>query len=93
VKSDNPDGAKLIMDSFAQKGYLYPENLLRLKRCEELAEKKQVSVPQIAMAWIFQQNLDAYAVVSTTKPSRIQENVEALSIPLSPEECRYLNLE
>ena len=74
------------------KGYAYPENFERLKRCEELAAEKGVSVPQIAMAWIFRQNMNTFAVVSTSRPERMKENIHALDISLSEEEAAYLDL-
>jgi aryl-alcohol dehydrogenase-like predicted oxidoreductase len=80
------------MDEYAMKGYGYPENFERLRRCEELAAKKHCSVPQIAMAWIFRQNLNTLAVVSTAKAYRMQENIDALHIELSEKESRYLDL-
>jgi aryl-alcohol dehydrogenase-like predicted oxidoreductase len=92
VRGAEPENASKYMDEYAMKGYGYPENFERLRRCEELAEKKHCSVPQIAMAWIFRQNLNTFAVVSTTKASRMQENIDALHIELSKEESRYLDL-
>ena len=80
------------MDSFALKGYECPENFERLRRCEKLAAQKHCTVPQIAMAWIFQQNINTFAVVSTSKLSRMQENIDALHIRLSREEMEYLDL-
>lgn len=75
------------------KGYGYPENFERLRRCELLAEKKGASVPQIAMAWIYNQNINSFAVVSTIKAERMRENIDSLHIKLSAEELAYLNLE
>lgn len=68
LKSSDIENADKYLDPAAMKGYGYPENYERLRRCEELAEAKGVSVPQIAMAWIFGQNLNTFAVVSTSKP-------------------------
>ena len=42
VRSGDPEGARQILDSFAQKGFLYPENLERLRRCEKLAAEKGI---------------------------------------------------
>ena len=75
------------------KGYGYPENYERLRRCELLAEKKGASVPQIAMAWIYNQKINSFAVVSTTRAKRMRENIDALHIKLSPEELAFLDLE
>lgn len=93
VKSDELEEAAEILDEVALKGYGYPENYERLRRCEELAAKKHCTVPQIAMAWIYHQELDTFAVVSTSSAKRMQENIEALYIKLSKEECAYLDLQ
>jgi aryl-alcohol dehydrogenase-like predicted oxidoreductase len=92
VKGDEPEQASLYMDEFAMKGYGCPENFERLRRCEKLAEEKGCSVAQIAMAWIYHQKLNTFAVVSTTNAARMQENIEALSISLTEEEVQYLDL-
>ena len=92
VKSSDPEKAYLGMDKFAIKGYDCPANFERLRRCEILAEEKHCTVPQIAMAWIFRQEINTFALVNTSKPSRMQENIEALYIDLSPEESAFLDL-
>ncbi len=92
VKSDKLDQVTEVLDAVAMKGYGYPENYERLRRCEELAKKKCCTVPQIAMAWIYHQELDTFAVVSTSSEKRMQENIEALHIELTKEECEYLDL-
>ena len=92
LKSSDSQNADKYLDSYAMKGYAYPENFERLKRCEILAQKKEVTVAQIAMAWIFNQGMDMYAVVSTSSAARMQSNIDALDIKLSEKECRYLDL-
>ena len=92
VKSSDPEKAYLGMDKFAIKGYDCPANFERLRRCEILAEEKHCTVPQIAMAWIFRQEINTFALVNTSKPSRMQENIDALYIDLSPEESAFLDL-
>lgn len=93
IKSSDIEKAGDFMDAFALKGYAYPENFQRLKRCEEIASKKNVTVPQIAMAWIFHQNINILAVVSTSKSMRMQENIDAMDIELTRDEIMYLDLE
>ena len=92
VRSGDPEGAKEVLDSFARKGFLYPENLQRLARCEQLAREKGATVPQIAMSWIFRQGLNAFAVVSSSRRERLAENAAALEIELTPDECAWLDL-
>lgn len=93
VRSQDPEGARKILDSFGVKGFLYPENLERLRRCEILARQKQASVPQVALSWIFRQGLNAFAVVSSSSPERLRQNAEALRVEISGEEAAWLNLE
>ena len=91
VRSDHPEDAKEYMDEFAQKGYAYPVNFARLKRCEQLAKEKGVSVPEIAMAWIFnQRDLDVYALTGTTRAENLAKNISASEMKLTDEECRWL---
>ena len=92
VKSDDPASLEKVLDEPGMKGYGYPENLERLHRCEEVAKEKNCTVPQIAMAWIYSQDIQSFAVVSTAKASRMQENIEALHIHLTEDEVRYLDL-
>lgn len=93
IKSSETHRLAEILDDMTLKGYGCPENYERLRRCEELAEKKHCSVAQIAMSWIYHQEVDTFAVVSTSSPERMQENIEALSLVLSAEECEYLDLQ
>ena len=94
VKGDDPEGAKAVLDEFALKGYASPDNFERLRRCERLAAEKGLTVPEVAMAWLFnQRDLDVYALVSTSHPENMRANIRAGSIPLSDAECAWLDLE
>lgn len=91
-KSNDRKEAKKVLDANAQKGYLCEGNMERLRRAEILAEEKGVTVPQIAMAYIFNQKLNTFAIVSTSNASRMEKNVEALSLELTEPECAWLDL-
>ena len=93
INSSMIENIDLYLDRFAQRGYAYPENYERLKRCELLAQKKGASVAQIALAWIFHQGMNMFAVVNTSKAERMRENIGAFNILLSDEECLFLDLE
>ena len=84
------DGARAILDSYAQTGYLYEENMKRLERAETLAQKYGESVPEIAMRYLFSCGLNLFAVVSTTSPARLRSNLQSASRPLSAEEVAFL---
>lgn len=89
-KSDDYEGAKKVLDSAAQKGYLYPVNMERLARCEKLAAEKQCTVSDIAMRYIFGSPMNVCAIVSTSNPGRMSQNVRAALQPLKEEEIKYL---
>lgn len=89
-RSDDPKGAECVLDSYAQKGYLYPENLQRLRKAEELAEKYGETVPEIAMRYVFSHQMTVFAIVSTTKPKSLDCTIRAASNPLTKEDVSEL---
>ncbi len=90
---DNKEAVSKVLDKVAMKGYYCKDNIERLHRCEQLAAEKGCTVPQIAMAWIYSQPLKTYAVVSSSKASRMAQNIDALNIELTPAEILYLDLQ
>ena len=91
LKGTDFEKASTVLDEAGMKGYGYPENFRKLARCEELAAKKGCTVTQIALSWIYQQGINAFAVVSTKNPDRMKSNIDALDIPLSADEIEYLS--
>lgn len=92
VKGNETEKTRELLDKVAMKGYGSSDNFERLRRCEALASKKKCSVPQIAMAWLFKQDINTLGVISTSSADRMQENIEALQIELTQDEMLYLNL-
>lgn len=91
--SSEKEKAKEILDEPGIIGYYCDSNFEKLSRCEELAKKKGVTVAQIAMAWIFNQKFDVYAISSPVTAEQLKANIEAMDIVLSDEETKWLNLE
>ena len=92
VKSTEPERIGEFMEQISIEAYGGADNFKRLARCEELAAQKGVSVAQIAMSWLLHQKVNTFAVVSTTKASRMASNIEALDIALNESELAYLDL-
>ncbi len=92
-RADEPERAKQILDEPGIIGYYCESNLERLRRCEMLAERKGVSVAQIAMAWIYNQSMDVYAVSSPVNGEFLAANIAAMELSLTPEEVAWLALE
>lgn len=94
VKSDDPSTAAQFMDAAGVKGFAFPENFERLRRCEQLSAQKGLTVPEIAMAWLFnRRELDVYALTSPSRRERMRQSVSSSQIPLTVAECRWLDLE
>ena len=89
-KAGDYEAARQSMDIFAQKGYLCEENMLRLRRAEELACRYGGSVPEIAMRYVFSNEMNIFAVVSTTSAERLLMNIHAANNPLSTKDAAYL---
>jgi aryl-alcohol dehydrogenase-like predicted oxidoreductase len=60
-----------------------------VERVAEIAEKRGVPMPQIALAWLLQRPVTA-PIVGTTEISHIEDAVAALSIYLTSEEMAFL---
>ncbi|HTX21644.1 MAG TPA: aldo/keto reductase [Candidatus Aquilonibacter sp.] len=56
----------------------------------KFAAQKKVTPAQIALAWLLAQKPWIVPIPGTTKPHRLQENIGAVSVQLSPEELRKL---
>ena len=72
--------------------YASEDNFVRLDRARLLAEEKGTTVPQIALAYIFQQPLNCFTVTGSLNPAHFKENIEALEIGLTDKEVAWLDL-
>lgn len=90
--SQNPVDAFNVMDDAGIRGYYCSQNIERLRRCEILAEKKGVKVSQVAMAWLFSQNMEVCAISGFSTQQHINENVLAMDLNLSEDEIKWLDL-
>jgi aryl-alcohol dehydrogenase-like predicted oxidoreductase len=56
----------------------------------EIAARKQVTPAQIAIAWLLAQKPWIVPIPGTTKLHRLEENIEAAAVELTPEELRII---
>ncbi len=91
--SKNPEDAKKVMDEPGIIGYYCERNIERLSRCELMAEKKKLTVAQIAMAWIYNQDFEVFALSSPVTKEQAEQNIAAMNTVLTEEEVKWLNLE
>ena len=92
-KSSDKEGAKKFLTPPGMKGYYADENFERLARAEQLAEKYDVTVAQISMAWLFNQDLQVIPLQGGENAEMYHQTLEASKIKLTAEEVKWLNLE
>ena len=60
-----------------------------IDRVSELAEKYNVSMAQISLAWLLKRGV-ASPIVGATSIPHFEDAVKAVELELSDEDCRYL---
>ncbi|HEV8599483.1 MAG TPA: aldo/keto reductase [Gemmatimonadales bacterium] len=66
-------------------------NQALVERVRGLAERKQATPAQIALAWILAQKPWIVPIPGTTKLHRLEENLGAVALALTPEELREID--
>ncbi|OJD28714.1 alcohol dehydrogenase [Diplodia corticola] len=64
----------------------FPKNLLLVEKVEELARLKRVTPSQLTLAWLMAQGEHVIPIPGTSRETRLEENLSALKIHLTPEE-------
>ena len=72
--------------------YYSEENFERLRRAQELAALKSITVAQIALAYVLGQAFPVIALVGPTTLSNLDDALGALNVELNLEEMEYLEL-
>ncbi|XP_076882932.1 putative aldo-keto reductase 3 [Bidens hawaiensis] len=65
-------------------------NKIVFERVNEMVTRKRCTAAQLALAWVHHQGTDVVPIPGTTKLENFNQNVEALSVKLTPEEMTEL---
>lgn len=65
--------------------YLKEENLKIVKQLSEIAQELNITMPQLALAWVLRQPNVASALIGASRPSQVEDNAKASGIKLSTE--------
>ena len=57
-----------------------------------MAKKKDATVAQISLAWVLNQKLNVFPIVSSNNYERFKSNCQAVNIKLTQEELDWLDL-
>lgn len=79
-------------DRLAVDSYGVEENFTRLDRVKILAEEKNLSIPQVAMAYVMNAPMNIFALVGCRTANEFQANLEACTVQLTQREMAWLEL-
>ena len=91
-RRNNLNQMKEYFDRLCVETYGTEENFQRFDAAQEIATARKVSVPQIALAYIFSKKLNIFALVGSRTPTEFSENAQGAEIILTKEEIAKLEL-
>jgi aryl-alcohol dehydrogenase-like predicted oxidoreductase len=62
-----------------------------VKHLEEIAAEKKCRPAQLALAWLLTRGEDLFPIPGTKRVERLEENVGALEVALTPEELSRMD--
>lgn len=80
------------LDPACRRAYCHEVNFQRLDRAYLLAREKNVTVAQIALAYVLHQPLNIFALVGAANREEAQANMEATALSLTEDEMAWLDL-
>jgi aryl-alcohol dehydrogenase-like predicted oxidoreductase len=76
--TDEKGGADFI------KRYLNDDVLERVQRLQPIADEAGLSLAQLAVAWVLQNDNVSAAIIGASRPEQVTENVKAAGVTLEP---------
>jgi aryl-alcohol dehydrogenase-like predicted oxidoreductase len=89
-KADLPEGDRRLQHPRFQ-GEALEKNVTLVRRIEEIAAKKKCTPAQLALAWMLAQGKDVIPIPGTKRRERVDQNLAAVDIKLSPDEVRKIS--
>jgi aryl-alcohol dehydrogenase-like predicted oxidoreductase len=89
-KADLPEGDRRLQHPRFQ-GDALDKNVELVTRLEAIAREKKCTPAQLVLAWLVAQGKDIVPIPGTKRKQRIDENLAALNIRLSPEDLKRIS--
>ncbi|EIE98082.1 putative oxidoreductase, aryl-alcohol dehydrogenase like protein [Saccharomonospora glauca K62] len=83
--TDEKGGAQMVQR------YLRDEVLTRVQKLQPLAEQAGLTMAQLAVAWVLQNDNVASAIIGASRPEQVQENVKASGVKLDDDLMRAID--
>lgn len=88
---DIPEGSRAAKLDWVRKG-ITEEKIAQVNQLSKVALSLDITVGQLALAWILRQANVASALVGASNPQQIEENAKASEIELSPDVLKQIEL-
>lgn len=85
-----PEGSRASRSEFLKKN-LTEENVEKVKKLGDIAKSLEISMGQLALAWILRRPEISSAIIGATKPEHVTENVKASDVVLSKDILMQIN--
>lgn len=93
-RRDNLDRFEGYFDELVLRCYCNEANFRRLDWAKRVADDLGLTIPQVALAWLFRQELDTYAIVRSDTPEQFKANLRSLdAAALLPEDATQVGFE
>jgi voltage-dependent potassium channel beta subunit len=69
---------------------LTDENLDKVEKLKEVAERKNCTLPSLALAWVLRQPNVSSAIIGASRPEQVEQNVKAIDVELNEEDLRQI---
>jgi aryl-alcohol dehydrogenase-like predicted oxidoreductase len=89
-KADLPEGDRRLQHPRFQ-GDALDKNVELVARLDAIAREKQCTTAQLVLAWMLAQGKDIVPIPGTKRKARIDENLAALNIKLSPADVQRIS--
>ncbi|MDF2667970.1 MAG: aldo/keto reductase [Paenibacillus sp.] len=86
--TEAPEGSRGATERGSQiiSRYMTESNLERVSQLQEVAANAELSMTQLALAWILRQPGISSAIIGASSPDQLEENVKAAGVKLSQEQ-------
>ena len=89
-KADLPEGDRRLQHPRFQ-GEALEKNVSLVQRLEGIAAEKRCTPAQLVLAWLLHQGKDIVPIPGTKRKSRIDENLKALEVKLTPDDISRIS--
>lgn len=90
---DNLDTFTENLDTLAVTTYAFEDNFRRLDRVQEVANRYDASIAQVALAFVLEQPMETFPLVGCRTGAEFGANAEALELKLSAAEIAWIDLQ